>query len=87
MQRVACLLADTSIFIVEQTWGLHFNRGALMNAAALTLAKCHFDCLVFHDVDTVCSPESNLTYRCPTGAKHIRMHAPNVTRTHGHHIY
>ena len=46
-----------------------------MNAAALFLEECRFDCLVFHDVDTVCSPHNNMTYRCPTGAKHTHTHA------------
>ncbi len=40
--------------LLEQVPGLHFNRGALLNAGALLLAGSEYDCLVFHDVDTVC---------------------------------
>ena len=46
--------ADASIFVLEQAPGLHFNRGALLNAGALLLAGSGYDCFVFHDVDTVC---------------------------------
>ena len=45
---------DASIFVLEQAPGLHFNRGALLNAGALLLAGSSYDCLVFHDVDTIC---------------------------------
>lgn len=46
--------ADASIFVLEQAPGLHFNRGALLNAGALLLAGSSYDCFVLHDVDTVC---------------------------------
>ncbi len=39
---------------LNQAPGLHFNRGALLNAGALLLAGSEYDCFVFHDVDTVC---------------------------------
>lgn len=45
---------DADIFVLEQAPGLHFNRGALLNAGAMLLAGSGYDCFVFHDVDTVC---------------------------------
>ncbi len=63
--------ADASIFVIEQAPGLHFNRGALLNAAALFLKDSSYDCLVFHDVDTVCSSHDNVAYRCPSGDSNL----------------
>ncbi len=59
----ACLAAsgaDASILVLEQAPGLHFNRGALLNAGALLLAGSEYDCMVFHDVDTVCGPRDTV---------------------------
>ena len=50
---------------ILQAPGLHFNRGALLNAGALLLQDAAYDCLVFHDVDTVCGSGEIVTYRCP----------------------
>ena len=66
------LHADASIFVMEQAPGLHFNRGGLLNAAALFLKDSSYDCLVFHDVDTVCSSHENVAYRCPKGSSTLR---------------
>lgn len=60
--------ADASIFIIEQAPGMHFNRGALLNVGALILDGSSYDCLVFHDVDTVCTSASPIVaYSCPAG--------------------
>ena len=57
--------ADASIFVLEQAPGLHFNRGALLNAGALLLAGSSYDCFVFHDVDTVCGSHEAVSELIP----------------------
>jgi N-terminal region of glycosyl transferase group 7 len=57
--------ADASIFVLEQAPGLHFNRGALLNAGALLLAGSGYDCFVFHDVDTVCGSHEAVSEPIP----------------------
>lgn len=72
-------LADASIFIIEQAPGMHFNRGALLNAGALFLAGSSYDCLVFHDVDTVCtSGPHNVAYSCPSGRVPLHLTPPGL---------
>eukprot|EP00208_Stichococcus_sp_RCC1054_P000423 CAMPEP_0206140268 /NCGR_PEP_ID=MMETSP1473-20131121/8849_1 /ASSEMBLY_ACC=CAM_ASM_001109 /TAXON_ID=1461547 /ORGANISM="Stichococcus sp, Strain RCC1054" /LENGTH=205 /DNA_ID=CAMNT_0053534361 /DNA_START=401 /DNA_END=1018 /DNA_ORIENTATION=- len=63
---------------MEQAPGLHFNRGALLNAAALFLVDSSYDCLVFHDVDTVCSSNDNVAYRCPKGVAPLHLTPPGL---------
>ena len=45
---------DYRIFVVEQSPGEEFNRGALMNIGFVEANKIdNYDCFVFHDVDLV----------------------------------
>lgn len=53
--------ADASMLVLEQAPGLHFNRGALLNAGFLLLAGSAYDCFVIHDVDTVCGPHESVS--------------------------
>lgn len=57
--------ADASMFVLEQAPGLHFNRGALLNAGALLLAGSSYDCFVLHDVDTVCGSREAVSELIP----------------------
>ena len=41
------------IFILQQSPGLRFNRGALLNAGMLLLSGSQYDHFCFHDVDTL----------------------------------
>lgn len=71
--------ADASIFIIEQAPGMHFNRGALLNVGALILAGSSYDCLVFHDVDTVCTSAFNIVaYSCPSGRTPLHLTPPGL---------
>ena len=58
---------DYAIFVVEQFGhNLTFNKGRLMNVGVLEATKLFpFDCVVFHDVDTIPENDFNL-YTCPT---------------------
>jgi len=60
------------IYIKHQAPGLQFNRGTLLNAGALLLAGSEYDCLVFHDVDTVCSAAEEVRHmhRDPASVQH-----------------
>eukprot|EP00884_Botryococcus_braunii_P006855 jgi/Botrbrau1/16170/Bobra.0272s0005.2 len=58
---------DFDILIMEQSPGLRFNRGALLNAAALLLQGSEHDYFVFHDVDTYPTKAGNIQYDFPTG--------------------
>ena len=56
-------LLDYRIFVVEQSPGAPFNRGALMNIGYREALKIDdFDCLVFHDVDLL--PEDDRYENC-----------------------
>jgi len=67
-------LLDYRIFVVEQSPGAPFNRGALMNIGYREALKIDdFDCLVFHDVDLLPEDDRNL-YECPSsGPKHMSV--------------
>lgn len=58
---------EFDILIMEQSPGLRFNRGALLNAAALLLQGSEHDYFVFHDVDTYPTKAGNIQYNFPTG--------------------
>lgn len=70
--------ADASMFVLEQAAGLHFNRGALLNAGFLLLAGSGYDCFVIHDVDTVCGPRESVAYRCPSGDRPLHLTPPGL---------
>lgn len=56
---------EYQIFIVSQTHGHRFNKGAVLNAGFLEAMKIrHWDCVIFHDVDTIPMDDRNL-YDCP----------------------
>lgn len=56
---------DYQIFIVFQTPGYRFNKGAILNAGFLEAMKVRrWDCIVFHDVDTIPMDDRNM-YDCP----------------------
>ena len=61
-----------TIFIVEQTPDIAFNRAALFNAALLEIDKLdvRYDCVIIHDVDSI--PENMCTfYHCPEQPLHM----------------
>lgn len=56
---------EYQIFVVFQTPGFRFNKGALANAGYLEVMKLrHWDCIIFHDVDTIPTDDRNM-YDCP----------------------
>ena len=66
--------------VLDQAPGLHFNRGALLNVGALLLAGSEYDCLVFHDVDTVCgSHETVGALLCQTLCGRLWWVSPSAT--------
>lgn len=63
---------EYQIFIVHQTPGFWFNRGALFNVGFVEALKLrNWDCFIFHDVDTIPIDDRNL-YICPrTNPRHM----------------
>lgn len=56
---------EYQIFVVFQTPGSLFNKGALLNAGFLEVMKIRqWDCIIFHDVDTIPMDDRNM-YDCP----------------------
>ena len=56
---------EYQIFIVFQTSGFRFNKGALLNVGFVEAMKQRqFDCFVFHDADLIPMDDRNL-YDCP----------------------
>lgn len=56
---------EYQVFIVFQTHGYWFNRGALFNVGFLEALKVQqWDCFIFHDIDMVPMDDRNL-YDCP----------------------
>lgn len=56
---------EYQIFVIFQTPGFRFNKGALFNAGFLEVMKQRrFDCVVFHDADILPMNDGNL-YDCP----------------------
>lgn len=55
------------VFVIQQSEGLLFNRGALLNAGVLLLQASTYDYFVFHDVDTIPSEAGNIPYEFPGG--------------------
>lgn len=65
---------DYQIFIVFQTSGYRFNKGAVLNAGFLEAMKVRrWDCIVFHDVDLIAMDDRNM-YDCPrTNPRHLAV--------------
>lgn len=56
---------EYQVFIVFQTPEFLFNKGALLNAGFLEAMKIRqWDCIIFHDVDTIPMDDRNM-YDCP----------------------
>lgn len=56
---------EYQIFIIYQTHGYWFNRGALFNAGFVEAMKIRkWDCFILHDIDLVPMDDRNL-YDCP----------------------
>ena len=64
---------EFDLFVLQQSPGLRFNRGALLNAGALLLAGSRYDHFVFHDVDTLPQLKANIGYSFPSGARPLHM--------------
>jgi hypothetical protein len=58
---------DFTIFVLEQSSALRFNRGMLLNAGVTLLAGSSYDYFVFHDVDTTPTEVGGLPYDYPYG--------------------
>jgi hypothetical protein len=66
-------LIDYSIYIIEQTKDVKFNRGLLMNIGFVESLKDYdWDCFIFHDVDLVPLDDRNLYY-CSTFPRHMSV--------------
>ena len=61
---------EFTIFVLEQSPTLRFNRGMLLNAGVALLAGSSYDYFVFHDVDTTPTEVGALPYDYPYG-EHI----------------
>lgn len=56
---------EYQIFVIYQTHGYWFNRGALFNAGYIEAMKVQkWDCFILHDIDLVPMDDRNL-YDCP----------------------
>lgn len=64
------------VFVVEQADGYLFNRGLLLNAAALLLQGSSYDHFCFQDVDTIPLEKGNIQYRFPKGDAPLHL-TPN----------
>ncbi|KAF1744693.1 hypothetical protein MXB_2864, partial [Myxobolus squamalis] len=75
-----------TLFIIHQDDFNIFNRGALFNVAYKEINLIdHFDCLVFHDIDTFPMHLLN-RYDCPSSPRHLRtiyISAPYKSYTGG----
>lgn len=58
---------DFGIFVLEQSAGLRFNRGMLLNSGVALLMGSDYDYFVFHDVDTVPTETGAIPYDYPYG--------------------
>lgn len=67
---------DFTVFILEQTAELRFNRGALLNAGFLLLGGSDYDHFAFQDVDTIPTEAGNIQYEYPAGAAPLHL-TPN----------
>ncbi|KAI9562653.1 hypothetical protein GHT06_010107 [Daphnia sinensis] len=62
-----------TIFVVEQTGDLAFNRGMLLNIGFLEAKRREgFQCFIFHDVDILPEDDRNL-YTCPDHGRPLHM--------------
>ena len=66
------------IFVMQQTPGLHFNRGALLNAGVLLLQASEYDYFVMHDVDTIPTEAGNMPYAFPEGQSPMHLTPPGL---------
>lgn len=64
------------VFVVEQADGYLFNRGLLLNAAALLLQGSSYDHFCFQDVDTIPLDKGNIQYSFPKGDAPLHL-TPN----------
>lgn len=56
---------EYQVFIIHQAPGFWFNRGALFNVGFVEAMQIReWDCLIFHDVDTIPADDRNF-YDCP----------------------
>ncbi|XP_050428592.1 beta-1,4-N-acetylgalactosaminyltransferase bre-4-like [Adelges cooleyi] len=75
---------DFKIFVVEQVSNATFNKGAIMNAAFLTIYRTYglrniddwhkglYGCYIFHDVDMLPEDDRNM-YSCSEFPKHLSV--------------
>ncbi|XP_050535113.1 beta-1,4-N-acetylgalactosaminyltransferase bre-4-like [Daktulosphaira vitifoliae] len=75
---------DFKIFVVEQVSNATFNKGAIMNAAFLTIYRNYglrnaddwhkglYNCYIFHDVDMLPEDDRNM-YSCSKFPKHLSV--------------
>lgn len=64
---------DYGVYVVEQTFGVPFNRATLMNIGYVEALKQYsYDCFVFHDVDLIPEDDRNL-YHCPVQPRHMSV--------------
>lgn len=62
---------EYQVFVIYQAPAYWFNRGALLNVGYLEAMKIrHWDCFIFHDVDTIPADDRNFY----NGHGHIYMH-------------
>ncbi|KAL4420361.1 hypothetical protein ABPG77_006168 [Micractinium sp. CCAP 211/92] len=64
------------VFVVEQSDDYLFNRGLLLNAAALLLQGSSYDYFCFQDVDTIPLEKGNIQYSFPQGDAPLHL-TPN----------
>jgi len=64
-------LLEFTIYVVELTPGVGFNRAMLMNIGYAEAVKEHdWQCFVFHDVDLLPEDDRNI-YSCPSSPRHM----------------
>ena len=63
-----------TIFVVEHTHDIQFNRGASFNAAYKEISKLHpgYDCFIIHDVDMINENLCNY-YQCGDRPRHLSV--------------
>ena len=61
---------DFQIFVIEQSSGAVFNKGALFNIGYKVASEAHFDYMCLHDVDQLPENEAN-TYAYPPKPIHL----------------
>lgn len=64
---------EFTIFILEQSPELLFNRGALLNAGFTILQASDYDHFAFQDVDTLPTTRGKIQYSYPTGKAPLHL--------------